>query len=39
MRFLLKKNIKFTYPAFLTAPVQLNEAAAVPVCLPRYGEF
>lgn len=28
-----------TYPAFLTAPVQLNEAAAVPVCFPRYGEF
>lgn len=35
----LKKYIIFTYPAFLTAPVQLNEAAAVPVCLPRYGEF
>lgn len=34
-----EKNIIFTHPAFLTAPVQLNEAAAVPVCLPRYGEF
>lgn len=34
----IQKHI-FTYPAFLTAPVQLNEAAAVPVCLPRYGEF
>lgn len=28
-----------TYPAFLTAPVQLNEAAAVPVCFALYGEF
>jgi len=34
-----KNENMFTYPAFLTAPVQLNEAAAVPVCLPRYGEF
>lgn len=31
--------IKTDYPAFLTAPVQLNEAAAVPVCFPLYGEF
>lgn len=28
-----------TYPAFLTAPVQLKEAAAVPVCFALYGEF
>lgn len=30
---------KMTHPAFLTAPVQLKEAAAVPVCLARYGEL
>lgn len=28
-----------TYPAFRTAPVQLKEAAAVPVCFALYGEF
>ena len=28
-----------TYPAFLTAPVQLKDAAAAPVCFPLYGEF
>lgn len=27
-----------TYPAFLTAPVQLNEAAAVPVVFALYGD-
>lgn len=28
----------FTHPAFLTAPVQLNEAAAVPVAFALYGD-
>lgn len=27
-----------TYPAFLTAPVQLNDAAAVPVAFALYGD-
>lgn len=29
---------KFSYPAFLTAPVQLNDAAAVPVAFALYGD-
>lgn len=31
-------NELFTHPAFLTAPVQLNEAAAVPVAFALYGD-
>lgn len=29
---------KIPYPAFRTAPVQLNEAAAVPVAFALYGD-
>lgn len=29
---------KWTHPAFRTAPVQLNDAAAVPVAFALYGE-
>lgn len=34
----LHPKIVPTYPAFRTAPVQLNEAAAVPVAFALYGE-
>lgn len=33
-----RNNEFFTHPAFLTAPVQLNEAAAVPVAFALYGD-